>query len=201
MNFADLARRVSKLAIDNSPTILTSIGVVGTITTAFLAGKASYQASDIIRLKEGLDYASEEDQRDAREVAQDRLRLVWKLYVPAATVCTATLVCIIGANHVGSRRAAGLAAAMTILEKSSEEYKEKIIEKLGERKESAVHDEIIQDRVAKKAFLDDTVILGLDEGQLCYDTWSDRYFKNTVEGIRAAERLLSDIDSSQHHLL
>lgn len=185
MNFADLARRAGKLAIDNSPTILTSIGVVGAITTAFLAVKASFKTAGELDLNEWSTLTPKEKVEVIKETG------VWKNYVPAVSVCTATIICIIGANHVGSRRAAGLAAAYTISEKTFEEYKAKVTEKFGERKETAVHDEVIQDRVTKKAFLDDAVILGLDEGQLCYDTWSDRYFRNTVEGVRAAENDLN----------
>ena len=41
MPAADILARVQKLAIDNSPQILTAIGVVGTVSTAVLAGKAT----------------------------------------------------------------------------------------------------------------------------------------------------------------
>lgn len=186
MAFADIARRVGKLAIDHSPTLLTSIGVAGVVSTAFLAGKASFEASDIIRLKEGVAGTH----GDPREALKERIKLTWKLYIPAATTGVAAIVCIIGANKVGARRAAGLAAATTIIEKSFDEYKTKVIEKLGERKENAIHDEIAQDRV-DMTYLDDVKIYGLGEGELCYDQFSDRYFRGSVEGIRKAENDLN----------
>lgn len=190
MNFSVLARRAAKVAIDHSPTILTSIGVMGSITTAYLAGKASFEASDIIRLKEGLDYRSEEDRREPREIVKDRVQLVWRLYIPTVTMGVATVVCIIGANRVGARRAAGLAAATTIIEKSLEEYKMKVAEKFGVRKEEQLRDEIIQDRV-RDSWSDGVEIHGAPGGELCYDKFSDRYFWSTVEGIRAAENNLN----------
>lgn len=184
MTFADMARRASKLAIDNSPAILTSLGVVGTITAAYLAGKASFEAADIIRLKEAADEERGVTVGDPREILKQRVELVWKLYIPAASTGLAAVVCIIGANHVGSRRAAGLAAAYTLTEKTFDEYKAKVVEKIGARKEEAVVDEIAQDRV-RETFLDDVKIYGL-EGQICYDGWSDRYFRSSAESIRAA---------------
>ncbi len=186
MTFAQLVHRASKLAIDNSPTILTTIGVVGTITTAYLAGKASFEASDIIRLKEGDEYHSEEDRRDSQEVIKDRVRLVWRLYVPAITTGVATISCIVGANQVGARRAAGLAAAYSITEKTFDEYKKKVVEKLGERKEEQVRDEIMQQRVTE-SYSSGMEIYGAEVGELCYDKFSDRHFRSTVESIRAAE--------------
>lgn len=190
MTFADLARRASKLAIDNSPTILTSVGVVGAITTAYLAGKASFEASDLIRLKEADDEERGVVQSDPRELLKERVQLVWKLYIPAGSMLTATVACIIGANHVGSRRAAAVAAAYSITEKTFEEYKTKVVEKMGEKKEEALRDEILQDRV-DQTFIDTVDIAGPEVGELCYDKWSDRYFRNTVEGIRGAENDLN----------
>lgn len=186
MTFASLAQRASTFAINNSPTILTSIGVVGAITTAYLTGKASFEAADIIRLKEAADDDRGVVVGDPKEVLKERIQLVWRLYIPAGTMLVATTACIIGANQVGSRRAAGLAAAYTISERTFEEYKAKVIEKLGERKEGAIHDEIAQDRV-NETYLDDIKLTGLDEGELCYDVFSDRYFRGTVEGIRGSE--------------
>lgn len=192
MTLAGLAKRAAKLAIDNSPTILTTIGVVGAVTTAYLAGKASFEAADIIRLKEADDEARGETYLyDARESLKNRVQLVWKLYIPAASTGVATIACIIGANHVGGRRAAGLAAAYTISEKTFDEYKTKVIEKLGEKKERQVHDEIAQDRVIEACLDDDVELIGLDNGDLCFDQFSGRYFKSTVEGIRGAENDLN----------
>jgi hypothetical protein len=187
MTFADLARRASKLAIDHSPTILTSIGVVGTITTAYLAGKASFEAADIIRLKEG----TEGQLRNPREKLKERFNLVWKLYIPPAVMGVATVTCIIGANRVGARRAAGLAAAYTITEKTFEEYKAKVVEKLGERKEQAVRDEIAQDRI-DTSYGEDAKLFGVSEGELCYDKFSDRFFLGSIEGINSAVNALNN---------
>lgn len=191
MTFADLARRGAKLAIDNSPTILTSIGVVGAITTAYFAGRASFQAADIIRLKEADDEQRGELLSDPREILKDRIHLVWRLYIPTGTMLAATVACIIGANHVGGRRAAGLAAAYTISEKTFDEYKAKVVEKMGQRKEEAVRDEIAQDRVTA-SYAEDIKLFGVSEGELCYDKFSDRFFLGSVEGINAAVNSLNN---------
>ncbi len=190
MAFADLARRASKLAIDNSPTILTTIGVLGTISTAYLAARASFQACDIIRLKEADDEERGLLEHDPKEIIKNRVQLVWKIYIPAMSTGVATIACIIGANKVGARRAAGLAAAYSITEKAFEQYKEKVIEKIGERKEGTIRDEILQDRV-NESYLPGVEIYGASTGELCYDKFSDRYFMNTVEGIRSAENDLN----------
>lgn len=195
MNFGLLAHRMSKFAIDNSPAILTSVGVVGTATTAYLAGKASFEASDIIRYKEASDDERGELTHDQRELMKQRIQLVWRLYIPAATTGIASVACIIGANRVGARRAAGLAAAYSIAEKTFEEYKSKVIEKIGERKEEQVRDDIAQDRITT-THAEDLKLLGLSEGELCYDKFSDRYFLGSVEGIHAA---INSFNNAMNH--
>lgn len=192
MSFASIAHRAGRLVIDNSPTILTSIGVVGTITTAWLAGKASFEASDLIRLKEGVEFEREGvDERTPREVIRDRVNLVWRLYIPAATTGAATIACIIGANRVGHRRYVAMAAATTIVEKSFDEYKEKIVEKFGEKKEEMVRAEVAQDRINRQR-VQDIELLDIERGELCFDSFSARYFKSTVEDIRAAINVLNN---------
>jgi len=196
MSFQHLIKRAAKFTIDNSPTILTSVGVVGAITTAYLAGRASFQAADIIRLKEAEDEeAGETYFDDPRELMKKRVELVWRLYVPAVSTGLATVVCIIGANHIGSRRAAGLAAAYSITEKAFEEYKAKVIEKVGEKKEEQVRADIIQDRINAGWSWDDDdsiVIHGKPDGEVCYDKFSDRYVWHTAEGIRGAQNDLNE---------
>lgn len=186
MNLAPLLQRAAKLAADNSPAILTTIGVVGAVTTAYLAGKASFEAADIIRLKEADDEERGVPQGDPREILKDRVELVWQLYIPAAVTCTATVACIIAANRVGARRAAGLAAAYSIAERTAEEYKAKVVEKLGERKADEIETEVLQERVQRAAEPEDVDLIDVADGVLCFDAFSARYFKSTVEEIRAA---------------
>lgn len=191
MSFADIAKRIGQFATDNSTTILTSVGVAGTITTAFLAAKASWEASDIVRLQEADEYNSEQDRREPREVMKDRFRLTWRLYIPAATVGIGTIVCVVGANRIGSKKIAGMTAAAGILERGYDEYKEKVKEKLGERKEGAIHTEIAQKSVDENPppahFLENGLELtGLPDRNVCQELYTLHYFYTTVEDIRSA---------------
>lgn len=195
MSIADFARRAAKLAIDHSPSILTSLGVVGAVTTAYLAGKASFEANDIIRLKEASDEQRGVVQGTPREVLKDRIELVWRLYIPSIATGAGTIVCIVGANHISNRRAAGLAAAFGLVEKASHEYKNKVIEKIGERKEGEIRDAVVQDRITDS--WDDSIeVHGKTDGDIFYDKFSDRYVYQTQEGLRS---LVNDLNQSILH--
>jgi hypothetical protein len=182
MNFSILASRAQKLVADNAPLILTSIGVTGTVATAVLVGKASFKAADIIMREQNIiDLQEKSYPLDGRTKAA----LVWKEYVPAVTTGIFTIAAIICANRAGSRQAAALASAYSISETALREYKEKVLEHIGPKKEAEVREAIAQDAVKKDPPSKEIVILG-GNNVLCRDGWSGRYFQSNVEDIKAA---------------
>jgi len=170
---ADILARVQKLAIDNSPQILTAIGVVGTVSTAVLAGKAGYRYARIL--------SEQSPWLDRRE----KLELTWKEFIPPATTGVLTVVCILGANHIGTRRAAGLAAAYSLSERAFTEYREKVVERVGVKQEQSVRDEIAQDRVSATPGSREIIISGTKV--LCLDSYTGRYFESDMETLKKAQ--------------
>ena len=169
----EIMKRFEKLVVDNSPTILTAIGVTGALTTAYLTGRASFRAAQIL--------GEESPHLEAKE----KVQLCWKLYIPAVGTAALTVAAIIGANRIGSRRAAALAVAYSVSERAFEEYKTKVIERVGEKKEQAIRDEIAQARVDRDP-VGNAVIIG-DGRVLCYEEFTGRYFLSDMEAIRKAQ--------------
>lgn len=194
MTFSDFFQRAGKLAADNSPAILTAIGVTGVLTTAYLTGKTSFKAARLIDETETFEKKALEP--------KEKVELVWKLYIPAVTTGLVTVVCIIGANRIGTRRAAALATAMTISEKAFTEYKDKVVERLGQKKEQAVRDEIAQERVDRNPVSQTKEIIIAGGGDvLCLDAFTGRYFKSDIETLKKAQndlnyRIISDMYAS-----
>jgi hypothetical protein len=175
-----LLKTLEKLIIDNSPAILTAMGVTGTITTAYLTAKASFKA------------AANEEARGGSfgkpvEVFKDRARNYWKLYIPAATMGALTIVCIVGANRIGNRRAAAIATAYSLSEKVFSEYREQVVEKLGSSKERVIRDEVAQKQIIKNPLADREVIITGDGDVLCYEAYTGRYFNSSMEALRKAQ--------------
>jgi hypothetical protein len=184
MTFAEVIKRAEKLAIDNSPTILTAVAVVGSLTTAYLTGKASFKASDLIeadRFRRSLH----EKERPAE--TKDKVKLVWKEYIPAVTTGSLTVACIVGANRIGTRRAAAMAAAYSISEKAFTEYREKVVERIGKTKERAYRDEIAQERMDREPVSQKQVIVTGNGDVLCFDSYSGRYFNSKMESLKQAQ--------------
>lgn len=176
MTWIDILAKSEKFAVDNSPVILTVIGVAGTVSTAVLTGRASFQAALLIR---------DEEPEEAYLDTLDRVRLVWPLYVPAVATGSLTVAAIIMSHKISTGRTAALAAAYTISEKAFEEYRVKVVERLGEKKEQVVQAELAQAKVDQNPIGKREVIVSSGE-VLCYDEFTGRYFNSTVERIRAA---------------
>jgi Family of unknown function (DUF6353) len=193
--------RVKFLVNDNSTTILTGVGVTGTVVTAYLTGRASFRAAQIIAEDEKIaeDLTDKSSQRDGNGYFKlpltKKVKRVWRLYLPAVAVGTTTITSIIVANKVASKKIAALTIASGISERALQEYKTKVVEKLGERQDQKVRDEIAQDRVTKNPPGSREVILAGTGEVLCYDMHTGRYFQSTIEEIKRAE------NQTNHELL
>lgn len=156
----------------NSPAILTGLGVSGSITTAFLAGRAGYKASQ--RLGEAPAYLT----------PKEKIQITWDLYIPPVVSGGVTIGCILFASRAHSRRAAAAYSLLAVSERTLEEYREKVTEVLGVNKEQAIRDDIAQDRTNKNP---PTVIIGGDSDVICHELFTGRYFKSDMESLRKAQ--------------
>lgn len=193
MNVRSIIKVTERYIINNSPTLLSAIAVTGTLTTAYLTGKATFKAAQIIR--------EEEDRRELLEPAavevlpvldtKEKAKLVWKCYIPPAISVLTTVGCIVGANAINSSRLAALAAAYTVSDKNFSEYKDKVKEVFGEKKANEVRSAVAQDTVDANPPTAGNVFRGHGGDTLCLDKWTGRYFTSDMQTIRAVENDLS----------
>lgn len=188
MTLTKLLKQAEKFTTDNSPAILTAVGVVGVLTTAYFTGDATIKA---VRL---LDDEKAQRELDARTGARphgvitfDKLevvKLVWKLYIPPVGTGILTVAAIISSNHISSKRTTAIAAAYSLSERGWQEYKEKVVERLGEKKEQSIRDEVAQDQVTKAGM---NAIWIAEDMSRCLEAYTSRPFSSTMEAIRRAE--------------
>ena len=124
MDIKKLRNEVISKVSEKSPEILIGIGLAGMLTSTVLAVKATPKALDIL-----------EEHKDEDLTKFDKVKLTWKCYIPAAvSYCTST-ACIIASSNVSLRRNAVLAGAYKVSEAALLEYRNKVVEVLGEEKE------------------------------------------------------------------
>ena len=196
MVLTGLAQTIQKakfLLNDNSTTILTGMGVVGTVSTAYLTGRSTFKAAQLIQKEEDkLEVLENGEHPNHPELTRfQKVKLVWQLYIPPGAICVTTITCIIFANKIASKKIAALTVASGISERALQEYKAKVEEKLTKRQSTDIRDEIAQDRVNKHPVGSREVILAGTGEVLCYDMASGRYFQSTVEEIKRAENKIN----------
>lgn len=182
MNFDVLMKRALKTLTENSSVILTGVAVAGTVTTAIFAGKGAYQHG----VQEAVSGVAEDPKK--------RLKESYHHYIPAVASGTMTIACIVGIHSVNSRKQAALISAYSVLDKGFENYKEKVVETLGEKKEKDVRDEVAKEAIFQNP-VGDQIVIGKGS-QLCYETITGRYFMSDIENIRRAE---NDIRDTVYH--
>lgn len=186
MNLKLVFKTAQKFVMDNSPAILTSFAVVGTVTTAVLAGKAGYSVALIELPPKEIEYDDNGLTGIRLEPAstKDKIQAVWKEFVPAAIVGAATITCVIGATQISTRRTAAIAAAFKLSEELAAEYKERVVKTLGAKKEEDMRAQLAQDRMNRTTGGDTIIITGTDV--LFYDQLTGRFFKNSMENVNKA---------------
>lgn len=183
-NLANLMSNTRRFINKRSPEILTGIGIAGMITTTVLAVQATPKALQLIEEKKNEDWV---DELSPLEV----VKTAWKPYVPAAVTGIASVACLIGASSVNAKRNAALATAYKLSETALSEYREKVIETIGEKKEKTVRDKVAEERVKKNPVSKSEVIVTNNGTTLCFDPISARYFKSSIDKIKRAENELN----------
>lgn len=175
-----------------SPTILTCLGAIGTITTSVLAVKGTPKAIRKIRSDSCINHDGSPDSYTKIEAVKS----AWIYYVPATIAGVSTIVCILGANILNKRQQASISSAYALLNSSYQEYKNKLKELCGEETHQKIVNALAVEK-AKDVYISANCIcrcssLYFDEQnpediRLFYDTFSKRYFESTIPRVLEAE--------------
>jgi hypothetical protein len=187
-DFKIVADRLLRNVGNNAPTVLSLLAVGGVVTTVILAVRATPEANQAV--------LNEKDRRVEDEFAppvnkMDVVKIVWRPYLPAAVSGLLTCGAIVAANRISTKRAAALAAGLTITEKLYSEYKDQVIEAVGKPAEEKIRAKVAERMYERDGLGNKEVIIAENE-QLFYDSFSGRTFKSTVETVR---RAMNDINA------
>ena len=182
-NVAQFAKGVRTVLSKHSPEILTGIGIAGMVTTTVLAVRDTPKALRLI------EDARREKNDDLTK--RETVKACWKCYIPAAVTAVVSTSCLIGASSVSARRTAALAAAYQLSETALTEYREKVVETIGEKKEKVVRDKVAKEKIEKQPVSKSEVVVTSKGGTLCFESISGRYFNSDIEAIRKAENVIN----------
>ena len=179
----DLRMTLSK----HSPEILVGLGIAGMITTTVLAVKATPKALQLI------EYKKQELDTDTL-TPLETVKTTWKCYVPSAVSGAISIACLIGSNSVNAKRNAALATAYKLSESAFHEYRNSVIETIGDKKERTVRDKVAEKQIENNPVTRNEIIVTGKGQTLCFDPFSHRYFYSSLDKLnRAANKLNYDI--------
>lgn len=134
-----------------SPEILVISGIVGVVVSAVMACKATTKAGNILEdTKEKISviheveekaknnelensYTEEDKRKDLAIVyVQTGLNFA-KLYAPSVIIGTMSIISILASNNILRKRNVALAAAYATVDKSFKEYRDRVVERFGEK--------------------------------------------------------------------
>lgn len=132
----------------HSPEILVVAGVVGGVTSAVMACKATTKAGDIIEDTKsqldiihkgmedgnirGVEYTKEDGTKDLTIVYTQTAVKFIKLYGPAVALGTVSIVSILAGHNITRKRNLALTAAYATIDNSFKQYRNRVIERFGE---------------------------------------------------------------------
>jgi hypothetical protein len=175
----EVGKEVATETVKKSPLLATIIAITGTVVTTVLAVKATPKAL------ESLDklYSKKEEPTKFEVV-----KTAAPHYIPAALSLGVTVAAEVFCYNEMSNRYGLALTTCGILEEEIARKNEKIVEYVGQRKARRMDEEIANEkRKQRSPMTDSTEVIFTGNGQsLCYDTLSGRYFRNDMQGIKAA---------------
>lgn len=130
----------------HSPEILIAAGIVGTVTSAVMACKATTKLNDVLEeTKDEIEkiegyveengysdkYSEEDKKKDLAIVKTQGVVKVIKLYAPSVVLGTLSLTAIVSSNHILKKRNIAIAAAYATVDKSFKDYRSRVVERFG----------------------------------------------------------------------
>lgn len=189
----------------HSPEILMVAGIVGTVTAAVTACRATLKVKDVMSEKEELqndihkclenpdvDYTEEDGKKDLTTVyAQTGVKLI-KLYAPSVILGGASIASIVMGQKILKKRNIALAAAYTAVDKGFKKYRANVVERFGEKVDKELRYNIKAKEVEKK--ITDKNGKEKTVKEIQYDIEG-----NPLENISEYARFFDEATSTEHH--
>lgn len=172
-------KNLKPFLIRHEPEVLMAMGISGMIFSTVWAVKATVKAAKVVH-----DY--KESKQIDKVTKKELVSMTWKYYIPVVGSMLLSVPCIIAGNQVGNKRYAALAAAYTISETALQEYKDKTLEIVGDKKEQQIREAISKDKVASTYEGGTQIIMTGNGESLFYEPISGRYFKSNWNDINKA---------------
>lgn len=183
----NIVNKTRKFTKQYGPQILTGVGIAGMLATTVLAVKATPKAMELIREKE-------EELKVEELTKTEVIKTTWQCYIPTVFSFGFSTVCFLRANQVLTKRGTMIAAACKLSEEAFKEYREAVVETIGETKEKEIRDKAAEKKLKKTPKESSSEVFVCGTGNvLCFDSISSRYFYSSVNDIKRVENTINKL--------
>jgi hypothetical protein len=168
--------RLSKMAVDKGPIVLTGLAVIGVAATAYFTAKETPKANDALEKEEMLN----------GKISQVRkIRIAFKHYIRSIICAFVTILCIVFAQGLNMKHIAALGGVIAAAESRAEMFRLKTKELVGDEKFEEIEEALQEDIEPVGDDILEERVDGTGE-QLFYEESSKRYFWSTIEKVLSA---------------
>lgn len=151
----------------NGSTILTVIGAAGVIGTAVLTGVGTIKAVKL----------AEQNPSFEETTVLEKVKVVWKPYIPATIAGATSILCIFGANGLSKKQLSALVSMYALAANSFSKYRQKAKELYGDDADEKIMEAVKADEQERRH----------DDILLFYDVYSSQYFNRSMAEVIDAE--------------
>lgn len=170
---------IKESLMKHSPEIMTGFGIAGFFSSIIFAVKETPKAHAEIE--------KTRDEKGEDLTPFEMVKATWKCYISVACMSVASTGLIIAGNRVQAKRGTAIAAAYKLSEIAYAEYRDAVIESIGEKKEKGIRGKLAEKRILDYPVNEQVVTNNYDGKPLCMDWPSRRYFRATYDEIKAGE--------------
>ena len=180
---SNFTKKVVKGVVKNAPKILTGISIASSIAAVGFTIKGTILAVEIEKQRKAKIESGELPQPEHPKL--EVVKSVWKCYIPAITFLSVSCGTALYGTSISTARTAMATAACKASEMAFDEYKAKVIERIGEDKEKEIRQEIVKDQVDQRPN-DQMPIMAPFEKYLCQEKYTGAVFYSNLYAIKDA---------------
>lgn len=180
----EISKSVSEAMHKHAPELLMGFGIAGMLTSTILAVKATPKAIKAI------DAKKKELEKEKLTVSET-VKATWKHYSPAVVTAGASVACLVGSGTINGKRNAALLTAYKLAETAHKEYKDKVVEVIGEKKEAQVKEKLVQEKIDSTPCNNQTIIVTNGGNTLFLDYATGQYFRSDISNV---EKTINDLN-------
>ena len=169
----------------NAPDILIGFGVADLLLGTILAVRATPEA--VRRIEE-----KKKQTKHKKLTTKETIQAAGTCYIPTAITDVIGVGCIIGGAYKKNQRLAALGTAYSLAESTLKDYRDKVIETVGKKKEEMIQSEAVRERIERDYTPGEADDIPEGKGNtLFFDVASGRKFRSDLETLRHAANKLS----------